>query len=121
LSWSNDGDFAPEFLRENIARQENQRTRGRPMSNRKSNPENDCSDEWEPDWLNPENDRKTPYTEEELEEFAKGFMESMSDVEAVKQLVEEEGTERAKELVKEQFKKQDVYNLDNLSNNSTKH
>jgi len=29
-----------------------------------------------PDWMNPANDRKTPYTDEELELFVDGFIES---------------------------------------------
>jgi len=31
----------------------------------------------EPDWLDPTNDRKTPYTEEELDLFVEGFISSM--------------------------------------------
>ena len=29
----------------------------------------------EPDWMNPANDRKTPYTDKELELFVDGFIE----------------------------------------------
>jgi len=32
-----------------------------------------------PDWMNPANDRKTPYTDEELELFVDGFIESFKD------------------------------------------
>jgi hypothetical protein len=32
-----------------------------------------------PDWVNPANDRKTPYTDEELELFVDGFIESFKD------------------------------------------
>ena len=28
----------------------------------------------DPEWLNPANDRKTPYTDEELEEFVESFI-----------------------------------------------
>ena len=31
-------------------------------------------DDKEPDWMNPANDRKTPYTNEEIEEFVDGFI-----------------------------------------------
>jgi hypothetical protein len=33
----------------------------------------------EPDWVNPANDRKTPYTDEELELFVDGFIENFKD------------------------------------------
>ena len=32
-----------------------------------------------PDWMNSANDRKTPYTDEELELFVDGFIESFKD------------------------------------------
>lgn len=32
-----------------------------------------------PDWVNPANDRKTPYTDEELELFVDGFIDSFED------------------------------------------
>ena len=33
----------------------------------------------EPDWLNPANDRKTPYTDEELELFVDGFIDGFEE------------------------------------------
>ena len=81
----------------------------------------DYPEDWEPDWLDPANDRKTPYTEEELKEFAAGFMDSMSDTVAVKNLVKKVGNENAEKIVKDQFKKKDEYNLDNLQTDATKH
>ena len=41
-------------------------------------------------WMNPANDRRTPYTEEELELFAEGFIASMSDTEKLKNMIEKE-------------------------------
>lgn len=73
------------------------------------------SDDWEPDWMNPENDRKTPYTEEELDEFVEGFVSSMSDVEKVKNMIEQDGIEKVKEILKEYFRKQDERNLINMT------
>jgi hypothetical protein len=32
-----------------------------------------------PDWVSPANGRKTPYTDEELELFVDGFIESVED------------------------------------------
>lgn len=81
----------------------------------------DYPEDWEPDWLDASNDRKTPYTEEELSEFAQGFMESMDDTAAVKKLIEQEGRENAEKIIKEQFKKKDKYNLDNLSPDAMSH
>ena len=83
--------------------------------------EQEHPDDWEPDWMDPANDRKTPYTEDELKEFAQGFMDSMSDTNAVKSLVNEVGKENAEKIVKKNIKKKDKYNLDNLPPNSTKH
>ncbi len=81
----------------------------------------DYPEDWEPDWLDPANDRKIPYTEEELKEFAEGFMDSMSDTVAVKNLVKKVGNENAEKIVKDQFRKKDEYNLDNLKTDGTEH
>ena len=34
---------------------------------------NDNGPDKEPDWMNPANDRKTPYTDEEIDTFVAGF------------------------------------------------
>jgi len=65
--------------------------------------------------MNPENDRKTPYTEDELEEFAEGFISSMSDTAKLKEMIEQEGMDKAKEIVKESFRRQDERNLINMT------
>ncbi len=78
-------------------------------------------DDWEPDWINPANDRKTPYTEEELKEFSQGFIDSLSDTEAVKELIKNVGKEKAEKVVKEKIEKEDENNLYNLTPNRTKH
>jgi len=41
----------------------------------------------EPPWMTSANDRKMPYTEEQLEEFAEGFIKSMGDTEALQSLL----------------------------------
>jgi hypothetical protein len=33
----------------------------------------------EPDWMNPANDRKAPYTDEEIESFVDGFILGLDD------------------------------------------
>jgi len=60
------------------------------------------------------NDRKMPYTEEQLEEFAEGFIKSMGDTEALQSLLAKEGMEKAKETIKEAFRRQDDRNLMNM-------
>jgi len=70
--------------------------------------------DWEPPWMNPANDRKTPYSEEELEQFAEGFISSMSDIAEVKSMIERQGEEKVKEILKEGFRKQDERNLINI-------
>ena len=72
-------------------------------------------DDWEPPWMNPANDRKTPYTEAELEEFAEGFISSMSDTAKLKSMIEQDGIEKVKETLKDSFRKQDERNLMNMS------
>ncbi len=83
--------------------------------------EKERSDDWEPDWMNPANDRKTPYTEDELNEFAQGFMDSMIDIDSVRSLVKKVGKENAKNIIKEKIEKEDKNNLCNLIPKSTKH
>jgi len=83
--------------------------------------EQEHPDDWEPTWMNPANDRKTPYTEDELEEFSQGFMDSMSDTNAVKDLVDKVGKDNAKNIVKKNIKKEDKNNLCNLTPKNTRH
>jgi len=83
--------------------------------------EQERPDNWEPDWMNPANDRKTPYTEDELKLISQGFMESMSDTNAVRSLVKKVGKEKAEKIVKTIFEKEDNNNLNNLTPKSTKH
>lgn len=68
----------------------------------------------EPAWLDPANDRKTPYAEEELELFVDGAISSMDDVDAWKNLVTEYGEKKAREILKEGFRKMDERNLINM-------
>lgn len=87
----------------------------------KNKQEQERPDDWEPDWMNPANDRKTPYTKDELKEFTQGFMDSMSDTNAVKSLVKKVGKENTENFVKEKLEKEDKNNLCNLTPKSTKH
>ncbi len=58
-------------------------------------PEKRCG---EPNWIDSRNDRKTPYTEEELELFVEGFISSMDDVAAWKHMVEGVGEVKSREV-----------------------
>jgi len=72
------------------------------------------SENREPEWMNPANDRKTPYTEEELAEFAEGFISNMGDTEKLRNMMEKEGIDKVKALIIESFRKQDERNLINM-------
>ncbi len=58
----------------------------------------------EPDWLDPRKDRKTPYSDQELELFVEGFVSSMGDVADWNQMVKEIGEIKAREVLKEGFR-----------------
>jgi hypothetical protein len=67
----------------------------------------------EPDWLNPANDRKTPYTDEELDEFVEGFIRGLDDAEW-RALKLKYGEEEARKNIKAGFIAMDERNLVNL-------
>ena len=55
---------------------------------------NTARDENEPDWLGPANDRKTPYTDAELDRLASDFLAMNKDVAVWKALVAKVGMQR---------------------------
>lgn len=61
----------------------------------------------EPAWLDARKDRRTPYTEEELELFVDGFISSMNDVVDWERMVNAVGEIRAREILKEGFRRMD--------------
>ena len=67
----------------------------------------------DPPWLDPSNDRKTPYSDAELEVLAEDFIARMSDTTAWKQLVGDVGEEKARQVLKERLAAQDPNNLVN--------
>lgn len=67
----------------------------------------------EPEWINPSNGRKTPYTDEELDLFVADFIANMADIPAWKALVADVGEEKARQILKERFMAQDDRNLVN--------
>jgi len=68
----------------------------------------------EPDWMNPANDRKTPYTEEELDEFVEGFIVGLDEQQWL-DLKSKYGERAVRERIRTQFIAQDERNLVNLT------
>tara|TARA_R110001583_G_C5656267_1_gene409246 strand:- start:2290 stop:2520 length:231 start_codon:yes stop_codon:yes gene_type:complete len=65
-----------------------------------------------PDWMNPANDRKTPYTDEELELFVDGFIEGFG--EEWEDLKLKLGESMARQRIKDEFIAKDEKNLLNI-------
>lgn len=62
----------------------------------------------EPDWMNPANDRKTPYTDKELELFVDGFEDEWEDLKF------KLGETMARQKIKDGFIAKDERNLLNI-------
>ncbi len=58
------------------------------------------STRFEPAWLDPSNDRKTPYSEAELDGLTDDQIALLADMPAWRNLVADVGTQRAREIVK---------------------
>jgi hypothetical protein len=67
----------------------------------------------EPSWLDPRNDRKTPFTNAELDVLADDFIARMADTPAWQHLVAQVGEQQAKEVVKQRLAAQDANSLIN--------
>jgi hypothetical protein len=67
----------------------------------------------EPSWLDPRNDRKTPFTDAELDVLTDGFIARMADTQAWQELVSEVGEQQAREVVKQRLAAQDANSLIN--------
>ena len=67
----------------------------------------------EPSWLYPRNDRKTPFTDAELDVLADDFIARMADTQAWQDLVAEVGEQQAREVVKQRLAAQDANSLIN--------
>ena len=75
----------------------------------------------EPDWLNPANDRKTPYTAAELDTLAADFVAMNSDTAACRKLVAEVGEQEAVAVVRQRLAAQDPLSLLNWKPVGAKH
>ena len=68
----------------------------------------------EPDWLNPANDRKTPYTEEEIDAFVEDFILGLNDSEWAA-IISEYGEKNARERIRTAMRSMDTNNLTNMT------
>ena len=73
----------------------------------------------EPNWVNPANDRKTPYTDEELELFVDGFIEDFE--EEWEELKLKFGELTARRQIKNGFIANDENNLLNIESDDEVH
>ena len=67
----------------------------------------------EPDWVNPANDRKTPYTEEEIDTFVEDFIRGLDEQEWLS-ITAEHGEEQAREKIRTAFVNMDENSLVNM-------
>ena len=75
----------------------------------------------EPDWLDPANDRKTPYTDAELDMLAADFIAMNRDTPAWRKLVAEVGEQEASAVAKQRLAARDSRSLLNWKPVGAKH
>lgn len=75
---------------------------------------------WQPDWINPENDRKIPCTDEEIESFIDGFILGLDENEWLT-MKEELGETKAREKIKVGIIHMDENNLINITPDGAVH
>jgi hypothetical protein len=68
----------------------------------------------EPDWMNPANDRKTPYTEEEIDAFVEDFIIGLDEQEWFS-ITSEHGEAKARKKIRTAFVNMDENSLVNMS------
>ena len=76
--------------------------------------ESDNATDKEPDWLNPANERKSPYTEAEIGLFVEDFIRGLDDSEWDK-IKSEYGEENARERLRTAMRGMDANNLANMN------
>ena len=75
----------------------------------------------EPNWLDSRNDRKTPFTDAELDALADDFIARMADTQAWQDLVAKLGEQQAREVVKQRLAAQDANSLINWQPDGPSH
>jgi len=74
----------------------------------------------DPEWMNPANDRKTPYTDEEIEVFVDGFIIGLDDHEWA-EMKNKYGEENARNKIRAGMVKMDERNLISITPDGQKH
>ena len=75
---------------------------------------NDNGSDEKPDWINPANDRKTPYTEEEIDTFVEDFILGLDEQEWLS-ITSDHGEEKTREKIRSAFVNMDENNLVNIT------
>ena len=75
--------------------------------------EDDLLKSSEPAWLDPSNDRKTPYSDAELDRLTDDQIAMLADTPAWRRLVADVGSQRANEIVKLRLASRDPNSLVN--------
>ena len=83
--------------------------------------EHEPSKSSEPSWLDPRNDRKTPYSNAELDRLTDDQIAMLADTPAWKKLVADVGTQRAREIVKSRLAGRDPNSLVNWQPSGPRH
>ena len=83
--------------------------------------EDEASKSSEPAWLDPSNDRKTPYSDAELDRLTDDQIAMLADTPAWRSLVAEVGMQRAREVLKLRLPGRDPNSLVNWRPSGTGH
>jgi hypothetical protein len=75
----------------------------------------------EPAWLDSRNDRKTPFTDAELDALADDFIARMGDTQAWQGLVAKVGEQQARDVVKQRLAARDANSLINWQPDGSTH
>lgn len=67
----------------------------------------------EPAWLDPRNERKTPFTDAELDVLTDDFITGMADTRAWVDLVADDGEQKARQVLKQRMAARDANSLIN--------
>jgi hypothetical protein len=73
-----------------------------------------------PDWINPANDRKTPYTEDEINLLVEGFILGLDDQDWLA-MKSDLGEENARKTIRAGFVRMDERNLTNMTPKGSVH
>ena len=74
-----------------------------------------------PAWLDPRDDRKTPFSDAELESLADDFIAGMADTQAWRKLVADFGEQQARLVVKQRLAARDANSLINWQPDGSLH